>query len=103
MAKKTKTANPAIVNTAVTNSNSALNGITLPVPGSQETKKEPKLQTCEVGPFRLPGVRLDLEQFTDQELAEMDTWAKENGAYLGHGLYSWKDAAKRDWFILRWS
>ncbi len=78
------------------------NGINLPNP---EGKKGPKIETCEVGPFRLKGVKVDIEQFTADEYKEMIAWSKENGAYVveDRGLFSWKSEAKRDWFILRWS
>lgn len=80
--------------TAVTNTN-------LPTPG----QGDPKLAAVEVGPFRLKGVKVDLNQFTAEQVEEMRAWAKENGAYsdADKGLFSWKDEAKRDWFILRWS
>jgi hypothetical protein len=87
-------------NTAVTNPN-------LPHPpfGAEAAKQGPKLESCEVGPFRLKGVKVDLGQYTEEQVVEMRSWAKENGAYVDsdRGLFSWKDEAKRDWFILRWS
>ena len=81
-------------NTAVTNTN-------LPPPGTGAAK----LSACEVGPFRLPGVRIDLNQFTTEQVADMRVWAEENGAYgdADTGIFSWRDKGKRDWFILRWS
>jgi hypothetical protein len=104
MPRKKKTVNPQTANTAVTNPSAIFNNITLPAP-SGEDKKGPKIETCEVGMFRLPGVKLDLEQFTEDQINEMRSWAKDNGAYTdpGNGLFSWKDPAKRDWFILKWS
>lgn len=89
-----------MTNTAVTNPN-------LPQPpfGNENKRDEPKLQTCEVGPFRLKGVKVDLNQFTQEQIEEMFAWARENDAYIveDRGLFSWKSEAKRDWFILRWS
>lgn len=78
---------------------------TLPPFGNENKQNEPKLQTCDVGPFRLKGVKVDLSQFTPEQIEEMRTWARDNGAYsdADRGLFSWKDEAKRDWFILRWS
>lgn len=104
MPRKKKTVNPQTVTTAVTNPNAVFNNITLPPP-SGEDKKGPKIETVEVGMFRLPGVKLDLEQFTEEQITEIRQWAKDNGAYsdLNNGLFSWKDAAKRDWFLLKWS
>jgi hypothetical protein len=76
--------------------------INIPPPAVQK-QTAPKIETCQVGPFRLPGVRVDVEQYTEQQLTEMTQWVRENGGYGDSGLYSWRDAAKRDWFILRWS
>lgn len=98
--RKTTTANPQAVNTAVTNPGAIFNNIKLP---EAEGKKGPKLETCEVGMFRLPGVKLDVEQFTELELKEMEEFARSSGAFIASGLYSWKSASKRDWFILKYS
>lgn len=102
MPRKAKTANAQNVNTAVNNPSAIFNNITLPQP---EDKKGPKLETCEVGPFRLKGVKVDTSQFTEAQYQEMIIWAKENSGYIVEekGLFSWKSEAKRDWFILRWS
>jgi len=88
-------------NTTATNTN------TLPLPsfGNPEQKQGPKIETVEVGPFRLKGVKVDVGQYTPEQFTEMVSWAKDNGAYVSEdkGLFSWKDTAKRDWFLLRWS
>lgn len=104
MPRKSKKASAASVNTAVTNPGAIFNNITLPQP-SGEDKKGPKFETCSVGMFRLPGVKVDFNQFTEEQVEEMRKWALENGAYAdpGNGLFSWKDPAKRDWFLLKWS
>lgn len=99
--RKTTKSNAQAVNTAVTNPSAIFNNINLP---EAEGKKGPKIETCEVGMFRLPGVKLDLEQFAEDELKEIEEFAKESGAFIGNdGLYSWKNAGKRDWFILKYS
>ena len=69
------------------------------------TQPNPKLEACEVGLFRLPGVKVNVEEFTPEELEEMFDWAKENHAFIvkDQGLLSWRDSSLRDWFILRWS
>jgi hypothetical protein len=74
-------------------------------PMSGEENKGPKLETCEVGPFRLKGVKVDVNQYTAEQVTEMIAWARDNDAYVveDKGLFSWKSEAKRDWFILRWS
>jgi len=33
-----------------------------------------KMETCQVGMFRLPGVVLDKEEMTEDKLHEMDEW-----------------------------
>jgi hypothetical protein len=85
--------------------------VNIPTPGtfmppmSAEENKGPKLENCEVGPFRLKGVKVDVNQYTAEQVTEMITWARDNDAYVveDKGLFSWKSEAKRDWFILRWS
>lgn len=84
-------------------SSTIFNNITLPQP-SGEAKKGPKIETCEVGLFRLPGVKVDLNQYHEDDIKEMLAWARDNDAYVveDKGLFSWRKEAKRDWFILRW-
>lgn len=76
-----------------------------PLPkGPPSPVKEPKLKTVEVGPFRLPGVKVDLDQYSPEQAEELAAFARESGAYIREdGLYSWKSLAKRDWFILKYS
>lgn len=69
-----------------------------------DKKLPPRFEACEVGPFRLPGIKVNTEVVTPEDLAEMRAWAEENGAYVnGESLFSWKKEQKRDWFTLRWS
>ena len=78
-----------------------LANVTLPMKG--DVPKEPKLQTCEVGPFRLPGVVIDYNQYTAEQIEEMDVWGAENGGKkMSEKLWSFRKEAKRDWFILKW-
>lgn len=95
MARKSKSVN----NTAVINPT-----ITVPQPAGED-QKGPKIETCEVGMFRLPGVKVDFNQYTEEQVKEMLAWARENSAYVveERGLFSWRKEAKRDWFVLRWS
>ena len=65
-----------------------------------------KMETCEVGMFRLPGVVLDKEEVTEDKLAEMDAWRLTDqgiGTRMTDLLLSFKSESQRDWFILRWS
>lgn len=62
--------------------------VNIPAPGSfmpplsAEENKGPKLETCEVGPFRLKGVKVDVNQYTVEQVTEMIAWARDNGAYI---------------------
>ena len=70
---------------------------------TQEVKK-PKITTVEVGPFRLPGLSIDIEQYTPEQLEEIRAWGLENGGKpMTETLWSFRDPGKRDWFILRWT
>ena len=65
-----------------------------------------KIETCEVGMFRLPGVVLDKEEMTEEKILEMDEWAQSEqgcGTRMTEVLWSFKKESQRDWFILRWS
>lgn len=63
------------------------------------------MKNVEVGMFRLPGLAFEKGQLTDELLAEMIAWAKEEGVGMNmtENLWSFKKEAHRDWFILRWS
>ena len=65
-----------------------------------------KIETCQVGMFRLPGVVLDKEEMTEAKLQEIDEWRlteQGTGTRMTDLLWSFKTEAQRDWFILRWS
>lgn len=64
--------------------------------------KKPKFHSCEIGPFRLPGITIDPEQVTEDELKDMQAWAGQNHAFVSGTLLSWRSAKHRDWFILKW-
>lgn len=64
-----------------------------------------KIETCNVGLFRLPGVVLDKEEMTEEKIAELDQWAASEqgtGTRMTDVLWSFKNESQRDWFILRW-
>jgi hypothetical protein len=68
------------------------------------TEQESKLEICEVGPFRLPGVSVNLSQVPQEEFQKMCESAREHGGFVSEaGCFSWKDVKKRDWFLLQWS
>ena len=65
-----------------------------------------KIETCQVGMFKLPGVVLDKEEMTEEKLQEIDEWRlteQGTGTRMTDLLWSFKTEAQRDWFILRWS
>ena len=65
-----------------------------------------KMETCQVGMFKLPGVVLSKEEMTEEKLIEMDKWRQTEqgvGTRMTDLLWSFKTEAQRDWFILRWS
>ena len=65
-----------------------------------------KIETCQVGMFRLPGVVLDKEEMTEAKLQEINEWRlteQGTGTRMTDLLWSFKTEAQRDWFILRWS
>lgn len=63
------------------------------------------METCEVGMFRLPGLKFDKGFIPEPLQAEMEQWAKQNncGTLMNGWLWSFKTEAQREWFILRWT
>jgi hypothetical protein len=68
-----------------------------------------KLQTCEVGMFRLPGIVIEAEEdevITEEQLKEMEEWCNSEfgtGMRMTDKLFSFRKESQRDWFILKWS
>jgi hypothetical protein len=65
-----------------------------------------KIETCQVGMFKLPGVVLNKEEMTEEKLQELDEWRlseQGTGIRMTDLLWSFKTESQRDWFILRWS
>lgn len=63
------------------------------------------MKNVEVGMWRLPGLVFKKGQVTAELNAEMKAWAAGEGVGMSmtEDLWSFKKAAHRDWFILRWS
>jgi len=63
-----------------------------------------ELKQVKVGMFKLPGILFDKDP-SPEIIEEMTAWCKENhcGFCSGPKLWSFKNEAQRDWFILRWS
>ena len=71
-----------------------------------------KLEKCQVGMFKLPGlvVCLQGEENQDEPLSEeifneIQDWCKTNrcGKPMTQKLWSFKNETQRDMFILKWS
>ena len=65
-----------------------------------------KMQQCEVGLFKLPGLILDKEEMTPEKIEELDAWLATDqavGTRMTELLWSFRTEAQREWFILRWS
>lgn len=67
--------------------------------------KKVSMENCEVGMFRLPGIKFEKNSLPAELIEEMESWCKENkcGTKMNDWLWSFKSEAKREWFILRWS
>ena len=63
------------------------------------------MKNVEVGLFRLPGIKFDKGQVSEELLAEMKAWAEAEGVGMNmtEELWSFRKEAHREWFILRWS
>jgi hypothetical protein len=68
-----------------------------------------KLQTCEVGMFRLPGIVIEAEEdeiITEDQIKQMEDWCNSEfgtGMRMTDKLFSFRKESQRSWFILRWS
>jgi hypothetical protein len=62
-----------------------------------------ELKHVKVGMFNLPGLTFPKDP-APEVLEEMMMWCEENhcGYCSGPRLWSFKNEAQRDWFILRW-
>ena len=63
-----------------------------------------ELKQVKVGLFKLPGLTFP-KDLDETIVEEMLAWVKENhcGTCMGPRLWSFKNEAQRDWFILRWA
>lgn len=66
------------------------------------------MERCEVGMFRLPGLKFPKGFLPEDILSEMVGWCKENHVGIisedtDGSLWSFRNEKQRDWFILRWS
>ena len=62
------------------------------------------MEHVKVGMFNLPGLKFEKEQIPPELDLEIKAWALENhcGMQMNEWLWSFKNEAQRDWFILRW-
>lgn len=63
------------------------------------------MKQVEVGMFRLPGLLFEKGQIPQDLQDTMIAWAAKEGVGLSmtENLWSFKKAAHREWFILRWA
>jgi len=63
------------------------------------------MESCEVGLFKLPGLKFEKGIVPEEMHTEMIAWSKENncGTSMNEWLWSFKNEKQREWFILRWS
>ena len=63
------------------------------------------MKQVQVGLFKLPGLSFEEGQITEDLQNEMIAWTKENhcGTSMTETLWSFKNEAHREWFILRWN
>jgi len=63
------------------------------------------MESCQVGMFKLPGLKFNKGNLPEELQQEMAVWAKENncGTQLTEWLWSFKNEKQREWFILRWA
>lgn len=72
-------------------------------PADDSRPAAPAMENCEVGPFRLPGVKVDPNRFSEEQFLEIMIWVKENhGWATEQGLFSWRSDKHRSWFWLKW-
>jgi hypothetical protein len=62
------------------------------------------MENVEVGPFRLPGIAFKKGQISEELNNEMIAWANAEGVGMSmtDKLWSFRKAAHREWFIMRW-
>lgn len=63
------------------------------------------MENCQVGLFKLPGLKFEKGALPLELTEEMDAWCQTNncGTKLSEWLWSFKTEAHREWFILRWN
>jgi hypothetical protein len=71
-----------------------------------------KLEKCQVGMFKLPGLVVQVEgeegeslPLTEETFKEIEDWSLSNncGKPMTRKLWSFKNEKQRDVFILKWS
>ena len=62
------------------------------------------MKNVEVGMFRLPGILFEPGELSEELNAEMVEWANAEGVGMSmtEKLWSFREEAHREWFILRW-
>lgn len=63
------------------------------------------MENCEVGLFRLPGIKFEKNSLPPELIQEMEDWCEQNncGKKMNDWLWSFKKEKYRTMFVLRWS
>jgi hypothetical protein len=77
--------------------------MTPPLPSPPQLQQEPRWQSVSVGPFNLPGIKINPDLWLREDLDNMLAWSREQGALINDDLIAWKKVKHRDWWILKWS
>ena len=67
--------------------------------------KKVSMENCEVGMFRLPGIKFEKHSLPPELVKEMEEWCEQNhcGKKMNDWLWSFKKEKHRTLFVLRWS
>lgn len=67
--------------------------------------KKVEMENCEVGMFRLPGIKFEKDSLPPELVKEMEEWCEQNhcGKKMNDWLWSFKKEKYRTMFVLRWS
>lgn len=67
--------------------------------------KKVTMENCEVGMFRLPGIKFEKTALPPELIQEMEEWCTQNncGKKMNDWLWSFKKEKHRTMFILKWA
>lgn len=73
--------------------------------GSITVKSKVNMENCEVGMFRLPGIKFEKGSLPPDLIQQMEDWCNQHncGKKMTDYLWSFKKEKYRTMFILHWS